>query len=104
FLLGAYDNDSLYVRQMVAIMRRHREALTLERLENELGEADLSPAMRRLANDRLELARPYIDDSTSLAELLRPGRTVIVDLRDQWIEKDEALGLFVVMLRIFAAA
>jgi DNA helicase HerA-like ATPase len=35
--------------------------------------------------------------------LLRPGRTVIVDLRDEWIEKDEALGLFVVMLRIFAA-
>jgi DNA helicase HerA-like ATPase len=28
---------------------------------------------------------------------------VIVDLRDEWIEKDEALGLFVVMLRIFAA-
>ena len=35
--------------------------------------------------------------------LIRPGRTIIVDLRDPWIEKDEALGLFVVMMRIFAS-
>jgi len=55
-----------------------------------------------LAEDRLNLAEPYIDDARRLGELLRPGRTVIVDLRDEWIEKDEALGLFVVMLRIFA--
>jgi DNA helicase HerA-like ATPase len=73
-------------------------------LEAELAEADLSPATRRLAEDRLGLARPYIDDAANLGALLRPGRTVIVDLRDQWIEKDEALGLFVVMLRIFASA
>jgi DNA helicase HerA-like ATPase len=31
------------------------------------------------------------------------GRTLIIDLRDEWIEKDEALGLFVGLLRIFAA-
>lgn len=104
FLLGAYGNDSLYVRQMVSIMRRHRGQLTLARLDAELSQADLTPATRRLAEDRLNLARPYIDDDASLASILRPGRTVIVDLRDQWIEKDEALGLFVVMLRIFAAA
>src|SRR5258707_8335087 len=55
------------------------------------------------ADDRLNLAEPYIDDARRLGNLLRPGRTVIVDLRDEWIEKDEALGLFVVMLRIFAA-
>jgi DNA phosphorothioation-dependent restriction protein DptH len=57
--------------------------------------------------------RPHQSDSTTalsrigrarlLGSLLRPGRTVIVDLRDEWIEKDEALGLFVIMLRIFAA-
>ncbi|MEZ4402403.1 MAG: hypothetical protein R3B06_20425 [Kofleriaceae bacterium] len=28
----------------------------------------------------------------------RPGRLIIVDLRDEFIEKDEALGLFVVLL------
>jgi len=104
FLLGAYGNDSFYIRQMVAIMRRHRGELTLERFEQEIRDAELTGAARRLADDRIALARPYINDSTSLASLLRPGRTIIIDLRDEWIEKDEALGLFVVMMRIFAAS
>lgn len=104
FLLGAYGNDALYVRQLIAIMRRHRSGLTLDKFRQEIQDADLSKSARKLAEDRLNLAEPYVDDSRSLATLLRPGRTVIVDLRDEWIEKDEALGLFVVMLRIFAAA
>ncbi len=36
--------------------------------------------------------------------MLHPGRMIIVDLRDEFIDKDEALGLFVVMLDIFANA
>jgi DNA helicase HerA-like ATPase len=103
YLLGAYGNDSLYVRQLVAIMRRHRNNLTLDVFRSEIEEAELSKSARQLAEDRLRLAAPYIDDSRLLGSLLRPGRTIIVDLRDEWIEKDEALGLFVVMLRIFAA-
>jgi hypothetical protein len=104
FLLGAYGNDALYIRQLVAIMRRHRDGLTLDTFRKEIGDADLSRAAQRLAEDRLTLAEPYIDDRSRLGDLLRPGRTVIVDLRDEWVEKDEALGLFVVMLRIFAAS
>jgi DNA phosphorothioation-dependent restriction protein DptH len=104
FLLGAYGNESLYIRQLVAIMRRHREGLTLDTFRQEIQQADLPTAAQRLAEDRLALAQPYIDDSRRLGNLLRPGRTVIVDLRDEWVEKDEALGLFVVMLRIFAAS
>jgi len=103
FLLGAYDNDSLYVRQLVAIMRRCRENLTIQRFREEIASADLTQQARRLAEDRLNLAEPYVDDSAMLGALIRPGRTIIVDLRDPWIEKDEALGLFVVMMRIFAS-
>ena len=104
FLLGAYGNDSLYIRQLVAIMRQHREGLTLETFRQEIQDAELPKSAQRLAEDRLNLAQPYIDDTRRLGDLLRPGRTVIVDLRDEWVEKDEALGLFVVMLRIFAAS
>jgi hypothetical protein len=104
FLLGAAGSDALYLRQLVAIMRKYRQGLTLEDFRREIASADLSANARKLAEDRLNLAAPYVDDSAHLAELLRPGRTVIVDLRDEWIEKDEALGLFVVMLRIFAKA
>ena len=104
FLLGAYGNDSLYVRQMVQIMRQHRQGLTLDVFKREIANAGLPPSSRNLADMRVSFAEPYIDDAANLGDLLRPGRTVIVDLRDEWIEKDEALGLFVVMLRIFAAS
>lgn len=104
FLLGAYGNDSLYVRQLVAIMRRHRDRLSLAAFRDGIAQADLPKSATRLAEDRLALAEPYIDDDRPLTGLLCPGRTVIVDLRDEWIEKDEALGLFVVMMRIFAAS
>jgi hypothetical protein len=104
FLLGAVGSDAVYVRQLVAIMRKYRQGLTLEDFRREIEFAELSPSVRRLAEDRLSLAAPYLDDTARLADLLRPGRTVIVDLRDEWVEKDEALGLFVVMLRIFSKA
>jgi len=103
FLLGAYGNETLYIRQLVAIMRRHRGGLTVSTFRQEIAAAGLPPSIQRLADDRLNLAEPYIDDTKHLSDLLRPGRTVIVDLRDEWIEKDVALGLFVVMLRIFAS-
>jgi DNA phosphorothioation-dependent restriction protein DptH len=104
FLLGAFGNDSLYVRQLVAIMRRYRDRLTLGRLRQEIEEAELSPATRRLAEDRIGLAEPYIDDQANLRNLLKPGRTIIVDLRDEWLEKEDALGLFVVIMKTFSQA
>jgi DNA helicase HerA-like ATPase len=104
FLLGAADNQALYMKQIVSIMRTLRGRLTVEGFRRGMEQSDLGPGARRLAEERLLLAEPYIDDRSSLGSLLRPGRTVIVDLRDEWIEKEEALGLFVVMLRIFAAA
>ncbi|MHC5728217.1 MAG: hypothetical protein ACYTXY_29700 [Nostoc sp.] len=52
----------------------------------------------------LEFAAEYIDDSRRLTDAVRPGRLIIVDLRDEFIEKDEALGLFVVLLQILSEA
>ncbi|MBR7902976.1 ATP-binding protein, partial [Burkholderia cenocepacia] len=45
-----------------------------------------------------------IRDTASLTDVVKPGRLIIVDLRDEFIEKDEALGLFVVLLQLFADA
>ena len=60
--------------------------------------------IKQLAHQRLDLAGDYIDDSVRVGDLVRPGRMIIVDLRDDLIEKDEALGLFVVLMELFAAA
>src|SRR5690606_8928660 len=62
----------------------------------------LSNTQKALARQRLRFAEEYIDDDFFLKEAIKPGRLVIVDLRDEFIEKDEALGLFVIMLNIFS--
>jgi hypothetical protein len=103
FLLGAIGNDSTYIRQLKATMRSIRDNISLQALRNSITASTLlTTAQKSLAEQRLQFAQEYIDDETQIRNLLKPGRLIIVDLRDPFIEKDEALGLFVVMLNIFS--
>ncbi|MGW0755564.1 methylation-associated defense system ATP-binding protein MAD8 [Streptomyces sp. NPDC002814] len=104
FLMGAIGNQSIYIRQLGRIMKAHRRNLTLEAIRQGVEDSPLSDALKQLAFQRLELAAEYIDDSVRLQDLVRPGRLLIVDLRDEYIDKDEALGLFVVLMQLFADA
>lgn len=103
FLLGAIGNDSTYIRQLKAIMRNIRHEISLDSLRSIVAEsALLSSSQKSLAEQRILFASEYVNDNSSIRDLLSPGRLIIVDLRDEFIEKDEALGLFVVMLNIFS--
>ncbi|NQU66030.1 MAG: ATP-binding protein [SAR324 cluster bacterium] len=104
FLMGAVGNQSMYIKQVNQIMRGLRNHLTLDAIRDGIDESDLSDNLKGQAQTRLRFASEYIDDSQKLQDLIRPGRLIIVDLRDEYIEKDEALGLFVVMLQIFSEA
>ena len=104
FLMGAIGSQSMYLRQINFIMRGLRDNLTLDALRAGIDNSGLSNHLKELAQTRLLFAMEYIDDNQRLQELIRPGRVIIVDLRDEHIEKDEALGLFVVMLQIFSEA
>lgn len=105
FLMGAVGSQSMYLRQINLIMRKMREALTLNGLVEAVEASPLSDHLKDLARTRLQFAAEYIDDSRPrLTDIVRPGRLIIVDLRDEFIEKDEALGLFVVLLQIFSEA
>ncbi len=104
FLMGAIGSQSMYMRQINLIMRSLRDNLTLDALRNGIDNSGLSDHLKELAHTRLLFASEYIDDGQRLQDLIRPGRLIIVDLRDEYIEKDEALGLFVVMLQIFSEA
>ena len=104
FLMGAVGNQATYIRRLNQIMRSLRDDLTLNGLRTAIEQAGLPDNLKELANLRLNLAEDYIDDSARLSQLIRPGRLIIVDLRDEFVEKDEALGLFVVLLQIFADA
>lgn len=103
FLLGAVGNDATYIRQLKAIMREIRNNLTIGELRSRIDSSSLlSNTQRSLAQQRLNFAAQYIDDTYSLKEHLLPGRLIIIDSRDEFIEKDEALGLFVIVMNIFS--
>jgi DNA phosphorothioation-dependent restriction protein DptH len=103
FLLGAIGNDATYVRQLKAIMRDNRDNISIDILRTTIENSTLlTNSQRSLALQRLNFASHYIDDKSSIKDLLAPGRLLIVDMRDEFIEKDEALGLFVIMLNIFS--
>ncbi len=103
FLLGATGNDSTYIKELKQIMRACRDNMTLKNLRNGVANSSyLTNTQRNLAQQRLNFASEYITDGNLLQKYMRPGRLIIVDLRDEFIEKDEALGLFVVMLNIFS--
>lgn len=104
FLMGAIGSQSMYMRQINLIMRGLRDNLTLDALRTGIDNSGLSDHLKELAQTRLLFASEYVDDGQRLQDLIRPGRLIIVDLRDEYIEKDEALGLFVVMLQIFSEA
>ncbi|WP_232027010.1 methylation-associated defense system ATP-binding protein MAD8 [Streptomyces lincolnensis] len=104
FLLGAVGNQSTYIKQIARTIRKHRNNLTLDTIRQELASSRMPDHIKDLAEDRLDLAAEYIDDNVQLTSLIRPGRLVIVDLRDNLIQKDDALGLFVVLMQLFADA
>ncbi|GIM57392.1 hypothetical protein CAPN006_17850 [Capnocytophaga canimorsus] len=103
FLLGAIGNDSSYIKQLKYIMKEHRRNITMSAIRESVENSDLlSNTQKQLAKQKLNFAQEYIDDEVSLSSILEPGKLVIVDLRDEFIVKDEALGLFVIMLNIFS--
>ena len=104
FLLAALGNDSAYIKELKQIMKACRYNMSLANIRQGVANSDhLSASQRALANTKLDFAEEYISDGCKLQQYLRPGRLIIVDLRDEFIEKDEALGLFVVMLNIFSS-
>jgi hypothetical protein len=103
FLMGAFGQQ-MYMKQINLIMRQLRQNITLDALRSGLEASDLSDHQKNIAQTRFQFASQFIDDNYTLSTVLQPGRLVIVDLRDEFIDKDEALGLFVVLLTIFANA
>ncbi|MDR7303499.1 methylation-associated defense system ATP-binding protein MAD8 [Haloactinomyces albus] len=104
FLMGAVGNQANYIRQVQQILRKNRSNLTLGKILDDVDQSGMQDHLKRLVQDRLNFASEYIDDSVRIKEIVQPGRMIIVDLRDELISKDEALGLFVVLMEIFAEA
>lgn len=104
FLMGAIGNDSIYIKELKEIMRDLDPDISLAGIKEAVADSEfLSSSQKRSANHRLKFASRFLKDGFMLKNLMKPGRLIIVDLRDQLIEKEEALGLFVVLLNIFSS-
>jgi DNA helicase HerA-like ATPase len=104
FLMGATTSDSFYLQLLNDVMRRARDDLTLDAIRQGIDASPMSNSQRNLATTRLDFAARFIDDRTRLRSLIQPGRVLIVDVRDEFIDKEQALGLFVAMLNVFSGA
>ncbi|WP_074625601.1 ATP-binding protein [Bacillus cereus] len=102
FLMSTTDSTALYVRQLKSVLKEYRRNLTLDNIKMGIEEEEFEDRSRRLLEQRLKFVEEYINDKVKIGSVLRPGRVVIVDVRDEFIEEDEALGLFMVLLRIFS--
>lgn len=104
FMMGAAGSDALYLKLLNEVMRKTRDDVTLGAIRAGIASAPLSDSQRVLAETRLDFASRFIDDSRRLRDLLKPGRLIVVDLRDEFVDKEQALGLFVTLLNVFAGA
>ncbi|WP_188112032.1 ATP-binding protein [Aquimarina sp. RZ0] len=103
FMLGAVGTDANYVKQLKAIAKSHRKNLNLDAIRRDVESSILFTEFEKgLALQKIDFAAEYIDDTFYLKDIVKPGRLIIVDLRDEFIDKDEALGLFVIILNIFS--
>ena len=90
----------MYARAVNGIFRQLRGDVSIESLSQNRGFANES-AQKDLALSRIEFAEAYVRDGAEIKSYLKPGRLVIVDLRDPYTEEDQALSLFMVLLSRF---
>ena len=70
-------------------MREQSRNITMDGLSESVESSELlSNGQKALARQKLSFAREYIDDSFYIRDILKPGRLIIVDLRDEFIVKD----------------
>jgi hypothetical protein len=84
--MGATGSDSFYLQLLNDVMRRARDELTLDGIRQGIAGSAMSSAQRALSTTRLDFAARFIDDEGSLRSRLQPGRVVVVDVRDEFIE------------------
>lgn len=106
-LMGAVSEDGdEYVLEMNRILQKLRDnkvAITTDAIEAELKQAEMEPRDLVKAQRRLRIAKQYVNDNApDITSWLKRGRMVIIDLRDEFIQKREALTLAIVMLQRFS--
>jgi hypothetical protein len=98
-LMGEPGSDAVFARTIRAILGDLRLAgdISLDALDREVT-SRLTAQSRNAAKLRIDFVRRYISSNrgADFADLIRPGRALIVDLRQPLFNKDDALRFFLV--------
>lgn len=98
-LMGEPGSEAVFARTIrnTLVDLRSAGAISLDRLEQQTT-ARLSGQSRTAAALRFDFIRRYIseDRGCNFAQLLRPGRVLVVDLRQPLFNKEDALRFFLV--------
>jgi hypothetical protein len=116
YLMGCVGDQSVPVRITKNIIRdldmrstSEMNLLTLANIADAIENSDegklLNVAERKMAKIRLAIAKRFIDETgPGIGSYVKPGRLIIVDARDDFMEKQEVFSLLLVLLQIFAGA
>lgn len=104
-LLGLIGDNSYYARIMLGILRENRNSITIEAIERSIGNAPLTPDEKRMATGRLMMAKQFMttDVNQRASRLLKPGRLVIVDIRDPFLVPEDAFTMMVVLFQVWSS-
>jgi hypothetical protein len=116
-MMGA-TGTSLLVRVMNMIIRERKmsndarresglplETLSLDAIERDLEKSGMSDLEIREAKLRLQMARGFIDPTgKGILSYMKPGRVIIVDLRDETLFEEDAFALMVVVMQVLSEA
>jgi DNA phosphorothioation-dependent restriction protein DptH len=101
-LMGIASGEQMYAKSMARVMQQLRSDITLEQLRAAIDASDLTKQQQSIAQARLRFVEAYVREGAGISNLVRPGRLLIVDLRDEFIDREEALALFMVLLNRFS--
>ena len=104
-LMGSAESSSLEIEVLMDIMEelRHdlRPATLLERIQDH---PYLTQAQKWVLNLKISKARKYITNAQHISRLFKPGRIIIVDLRDEFLHQSMAFRLMLCLLNVFQNA
>ena len=103
-VIGAVDNDAFYIKKLEQILSKMGDDPTMEKLEQKIREADFAPRQLQLIMARIDLLRDYVTDGPSIASNFKPGDLILLDLRQDFMDRDTALAFFTVLMEALSGA
>jgi energy-coupling factor transporter ATP-binding protein EcfA2 len=104
-LFGDAESTSFEMEVLLDLMEELRDNLSPERLINEIQNHKLlEERQKNLLLLKIRKASKYITKQSKIGELFKPGRLIIVDLRDEFLTKAMAFRIMLCILDVFQNA